>query len=274
MDALKSSGDPEFWEERLSKFGHTGWSDATTYFYDQRLRLKAIERALSEYVKNANSYALDYGCGIGDFAQLLSNKFDHVLAYDVSDKIIEYARLKNRASNITWTSDSLLNDGDGYCHGDHYDFVLSITVLQHITNEEEFHKLIDYLSKTLSKNGSLLVLETLSEFSETSGYSKHRSLEQLTNDFMRHGLKLCANYGFYHPLISPTATYRAYRGDLRVRLLSRMNALGIWGAAALLKLIAERYALRDEDYCNHAKSPTRLMLFRFDKEAGQSAHAV
>ena len=32
-----------YWTERVRRYGHTGWSDAATYWYDQRLRLKVAE---------------------------------------------------------------------------------------------------------------------------------------------------------------------------------------------------------------------------------------
>ena len=34
----------QFWAERVRRYGHTGWSDAAVYAYDQRLRLAALDR--------------------------------------------------------------------------------------------------------------------------------------------------------------------------------------------------------------------------------------
>ena len=58
-----------FWSQRVRRYGHTGWSDAATYAYDQRLRLKAVSWLLKPMAA-----ALDYGCGVGDFCALLATR--------------------------------------------------------------------------------------------------------------------------------------------------------------------------------------------------------
>ncbi len=47
--------------------------------------------------KNASKKmtACDFGCGIGHYIPLLSSKFKHVYAYDLSPQLVEQARQKN-----------------------------------------------------------------------------------------------------------------------------------------------------------------------------------
>jgi len=90
----------EFWNNRIRKYGHTGWADSLIYAYDQQARLIAIGEILNSLTCN-KSVALDFGTGSGDFANLLSKQFDKVIAFDISDVVVEIAKRKyGKAENI------------------------------------------------------------------------------------------------------------------------------------------------------------------------------
>lgn len=51
-----------FWNDRVKKYGHTGWGDKVIYAYDQQARLITIETILNSLTCN-KSVALDFGTG-------------------------------------------------------------------------------------------------------------------------------------------------------------------------------------------------------------------
>lgn len=76
--------------------------------------------------------ALDAGCGPGNLAVLLAERFDQVTGIDISSSMIEIAQRERSKPNIEYCVQDLmsLDDGDGF------DVVLSSCVLHHLPNLE------------------------------------------------------------------------------------------------------------------------------------------
>lgn len=253
-----------FWEGRLHRFGHTGWSDAATYAYDQRLRLKAVEQLLHARAGAPCGRALDYGCGVGDFSRLLSRHAHEVLGFDVSEAIVAQAARVNSGSNIRYTSRSSDVFADG---GMLYDVILSITVLQHITDDVALHALLARMAARLSPGGEIIVLETVADVEQAAGYIKRRTLTGLVAQFERAGLQLRAASAFYHPTEHPTPAFKRYRHRFGVRLLGRLAGWRVPGARLWLAAIAGTCADADTAFLEQASSSTRLMVFGWPARA-------
>ena len=247
-----------FWEGRLRRFGHTGWSDAATYAYDQRLRLKAVAQLLDARAEAPCRRALDYGCGVGDFSRLLSRYAQQVLGFDVSEAIVAQAARANPGSNIRYTSHASDVFVDG---GLHYDVILSITVLQHITDDAALQALLARMAAHLSLGGEVIVLETLADVEQAAGYIKRRTRVGLVAQFERIGLRLRAAAAFYHPTEHPTPAFKRYRHRWVVRLLGRLAGWGVPGARPWLASIAGACADADTAFLEQAASSTQLMVF-------------
>ena len=259
-----------FWEGRLRRFGHTGWSDAATYAYDQRLRLKAVAQLLDARAERAETpcrRALDYGCGVGDFSRLMSRHAQQVLGFDVSEAIVAQAARVNPGSNIRYTSRTSDVFADG---GLQYDVILSITVLQHITDDAALHALLARMAAHLSPGGEIIVLETVADVEQAAGYIKRRTLTGLIAQFERAGLQLRAAHAFYHPTEDPTPAFKRYRHRWVVRLLGRLAGWGVPSARRWLASIAGACADADTAFLEQAASSTRLMLFGWP--AGAAVH--
>lgn len=52
---------------------------------------------------------LDIGCGKGELSALLSKRVNRVIAVDLADKMIEYARSNNAAENIEYICGNILD---------------------------------------------------------------------------------------------------------------------------------------------------------------------
>jgi len=247
--------DVSYWTQRLRRYGHTGWSDFATYWYDQRLRLRAIERVVLAPRSGAARSALDFGCGVGDFCALLAQRFESVVGYDVSVDILQRARQRNGHTNIRYT-DSL-----DQALGVKRDLILSITVLQHITDDAELATLLQRFASTLAPGGRVAIMETLADSERHAGYLKRRTLPQLLGLFEQVGLVPQGRHHFYHPSEAPTPSYTRYRTRVPVQLLTRLAGWRVPLAEGLLRRIAQRAADADTDYLDRAPSPTQILVF-------------
>jgi len=247
--------DLAFWSARVRRYGHTGWSDAATYAYDQRLRLKAAHALLSGLPAQARRSALDFGCGVGDFCAVLAAHADGVVGFDLSPAAIRRAAQLNAAPNVHYVSNA------DEVWAQHYDLILSVTVLQHVVIDADLQALVHRFAEALNLGGRIVVLETLAGVPAESGYLKRRTLVHLLAVFAAAGLQPVAHCGFYHPTECPTPAYRAYRQRGLVRVLSRLAGWRIAPAQALLKRIARRAADADMAYLDQPASPTQWLVF-------------
>lgn len=187
----------EYWENRTKEKGHTGWSDPIIYSYDQKIRLNTIE-----YILNAMSIrggsALDYGCGTGDFCVLLSKYFDSVTGTDLSDNVLKIAADSNNRKNIIYSKlnyDTIFNKK--------YDLILTITVLQHVLDDNDLILLMKKFSEVLSNDGIILVLESFCDNDKNENINEYiniRSNYHFENLVKSVGLKIVNSYNFYNPL--------------------------------------------------------------------------
>jgi len=93
---------------------------------------------------------LDFGCGRGDFAYMLSKNCDSVYGIDCSDIVISKA--KNDYSGIDF---QILLENDKMPYDDQFfDSVIMIDVLEHILDTET---LLEEISRILKPEGHLLI---------------------------------------------------------------------------------------------------------------------
>ncbi len=246
----------QFWKERIARYGHTGWSDHATYFYDQQLRLKAVESLVRERVRS-RGIALDYGCGTGDFAGMLSGMFTRVIAADILPEILRVARRRNRSPRIAFreVGDSLFDE--------RYDLILCITVLQHVVDDVDLEALFSGFSRSVRTGGVVLVLDSLSDAEQDLGYMKLRSRDHLTTSLASHGFTLLWESLFWHPVTAPTPLFLAYRRRFVVRLLNRLCACRVPLASWVLRSRAARSARGDNGLSSREAAP-HLLLYAKD----------
>jgi SAM-dependent methyltransferase len=242
-----------YWNDRVKKFGHTGWSDFATYYYDQNLRLNAVKEII---VHNELEHiiALDYGCGTGDFSKLLSKYFDKVIATDISNKVMDKAKLQNKNINIEYCE--LGNNIFEY----QYDLILSITVLQHIVDNDKLFELIGKLKSSLSNHGIIIVFESFSKDVASSDYQILRKMEDLVSKFQDAGLTMQSFFDFYHPSSMPTELFNKYRRNVIIRILNRLCSLRVPGTRYMLMQIAHYLSDKDNGITEN-DSITKILVF-------------
>lgn len=203
----------DYWNERVRRFGHTGHAEPFYYCFDQEARLYAVDTVIKRIapIKDA---ALDFGCGSGDFVELLSGQFKTVSGFDTSENVIEIAKQRFNDPKIQLSGD--LND---CVSGKTFDLVLSVTVLQTLTFKE-LEKTIALFHKILNPNGKLICME----FFSTEEYNLKANEKRITNtDWTKilHANNFIINSvdGFYNPIVFPSKSWRIYKSQLYMKLL-------------------------------------------------------
>jgi 2-polyprenyl-3-methyl-5-hydroxy-6-metoxy-1,4-benzoquinol methylase len=251
--------DSDFWSARVRRHGHTGWADPVTYQFDQRLRLRTVGDTILGLGLPAAARCLDFGCGVGDFSAMLANAGHKVWAYDISEPVLRRAAALNPSPRITYTGDLAATMANPL------DLILSVTVLQHVIDDDELQRLLSTFRNALATNGRLVVLETFATEDRIDEYQHRRTIASFLKAASSAAFFLERDRPFYHPTERSTASFRAYRRNPVVRLLSRAGRLP--GVARILGYVAGRYVGVTED-SPVTGSPTHLMVFG----AGESSN--
>lgn len=257
MNRKKVMTSIDYWLGRLTKHGHTGWANRAIYYYDQTIRLKVVEKILDDLALDERSACLDYGCGVGDFSRLLAEKGFDVIGYDISQGIVDEAARRSVNEHLAFTSDSSVVDNKSY-----YDLVVTVTVLQHIVNEHLLSNVVERLVASLKSQGYFVVLESMSAYGVNPGHLKIRSEAFWVDLFARAGMELCTRQYIFHPIYSPTHSFKKYYSKWIVKFYRIASHFGISLFDIALKKIAENSALNDEDFSQEKESPMVLLLFK------------
>ena len=197
-----------FWDARFRRYGHTE-IESLARAYDHPLRLKAIDKALS-HAKiriNRDTKILDIGCGTGDliFSFLGKGVLD-ITGIDLSSELTDHARRRfapNRnvklltveAENMDFSPSS-------------FDLVTSITVLQHITDEEVFFRAVRNIVGVIKTGGHICVMDfspVRVKDRQPASYLTIRSRGEYIEAFESSGCRLICEFGL------PRIGVRLYR---------------------------------------------------------------
>jgi SAM-dependent methyltransferase len=156
--------------------------------YEDRLRRAAMERLVG---RGEGRRLLDAGCGSGRWSIRLAEAGWVVTGADISHGLLALAP---SAPNVTYVQGSI-QDLD--LSAASFDAVLSVTVLQHITDERSFDAAVDNLMRMLRPAGMVAVLEyaPLRVFGSMPGYMHARSRGQWIRAFTSRGCRLRAETG-------------------------------------------------------------------------------
>jgi len=197
----------DFWNSLTMKNKTTGYSDYSVYYFDQLMRIKCLEIILLKLnLLNKNLILFDYGCGTGEISSYLSNYFKKIIAFDISNEVIKLATKFNNKDNITYSDKPPKEQS--------INVVVSITVLQHMTNEE-----IDFLLNSLVvdnsvPNGSYFIM--LEQFINNKydlpklSHIYYRNIEEWSSVFLKHNWHLEEQNNFYNPYLNKTESYNIY----------------------------------------------------------------
>jgi SAM-dependent methyltransferase len=235
--------------------GHTGWKQPIVYAYDQRERLRFVERRISALGLRPGAKALDFGCGTGDFSRLLLRLGFDVVGYDPymkpawSHARFTYIEERQRFMQLRVE----------------FDLIVSVTVLDHVLDALEFEAVLRRLRESSAVGGALLALEYApdADAAAPAAHQAYRSLATWQSCLRRAGWELASCWPVPHPVDAPSQAFTDYRRSLVTRALGRATAVpGLAPAASWALDARARLALRGAPAHEPAQSPLKLMLSR------------
>jgi SAM-dependent methyltransferase len=129
-----------WWGE--DEFYKTGESDAKRFVDDV---------CKAHRVSPARRVCLEIGCGAGRVTKALAERFKRVIALDVSDEMLDFARQRVTAENVDFVRG---NGADLDVVGDgEVSYIFSTMVFQHIPDVEIQYGLLREMARVLKPNG-------------------------------------------------------------------------------------------------------------------------
>lgn len=160
------------------------------FFETGEIEIKKLMAQLEkENIKHSNTLALDFGCGVGRLTQPLGEHFEKVIGIDISSTMIDKAILYNKRDNCSFRTNC--NFDLNIFNNNSFDFIYSNIVLQHITPNNVFNYLSEFIR--ILRNDGLLIFQVPDRF--INPY-----LEILRNNYFSqkylYRLYLLAKFGF------------------------------------------------------------------------------
>lgn len=270
-----TSSDRQYWEERAVKHGRLacGYLDPRHQVYEQPLRWAAFARMSP--IKPGER-VLDIGCGVGTWSVRMAEQGAQVLGVDISAAMIDMAEPHAGVEYRVAAAHEL------DCPDRYFDLVVSVTVLQHITDPEELKRALRNLRRMLKDSGRFFVLEYSplhSVPSQELTYMRYRTHQQWIELMAGEGFALSASggvrfighraYGAYRRLrqsrqaASPTAAVPATALAPTTPSLSSIESVLMRMAQATERAIARTPLLRQR---------SDLHAYVFVKSPGSDAH--
>lgn len=138
--AIASRGDRKF----------NSWSDDEFFKVGREIISNRISTIASMNKEINWRSALDFGCGIGRITMALASHFERVVGIDVSNSMIEKARIQTKKAN---NIDLHVEKSPDFDYGK-FDFVIAHHVIQHIGSQGEMR---DYIRALCRHAAGILV---------------------------------------------------------------------------------------------------------------------
>jgi SAM-dependent methyltransferase len=203
----------EYWNKRAEKYGHTGHSEPFYYCFDQQARLYAVD----EIIKNLNLHknsALDFGCGSGDFIELLTHHYKFVYGYDISETVIKQTQQRFEKTPVI-----LLDKLSTSITEKKFDLILTVTVLQSLT-QKELEKTLFLLSQLLSEDGIIVSMEFFVPEEHNLRTKETKTTHTEWFDLLaKNNLKIDSTRRFYSPVDFPSRSWLLYKKNMFLKLL-------------------------------------------------------
>lgn len=152
-----------YWEQRAQKFArHEDGLAAVCSFGMPRFYNQAIElcqkRALRPWLKPiVDADVLEIGCGVGRWTETLASKGNRLGAIDLSPTMIEEAQRRLLQKGLD--ADLRVADATSFDFEKTFDAAISVTVLQHIMDDQEFDVAFNNISQHLKVGARFVMLE-------------------------------------------------------------------------------------------------------------------
>lgn len=194
----------EYWEARAQRFAvkGAGLAAVCSYgmpaFYNRAIHWTQ-RLAVEPWLRNLHGRAvLDVGCGIGRWSRMMAARGAEVTGVDLSPTMIAEAARRTSAAGLASRCRFLVEDLTQLDTGTRYDFILGVTVLQHLLQIENIDEAFRRLATHLAPGGRMVLVEVapsqLNSKCDTPVFIAH-TLETYAALGAAHGLRLAAVTG-------------------------------------------------------------------------------
>jgi ubiquinone/menaquinone biosynthesis C-methylase UbiE len=181
------SADRDYWEERARRHGTAacGCLNPIEYRYEERLRWDAFQRLVRP---QPGWNVLDIGCGVGTWSRRIAGLGANVVGADFSAAMIKMATPTKGVEFMVGSAQDLdLPDG-------RFDLVLSVTVLQHITADDELRRALANIRRMLKGGGRFFVIEyspyRLNDQQARASHMRYRTRDEWISVFTVSGFDM------------------------------------------------------------------------------------
>ncbi|MES2886377.1 MAG: methyltransferase domain-containing protein [Pseudomonadota bacterium] len=162
-----------------------------TYYDRQEVALRGLVRS----IKPAPTTALDVGCGSGRFSIVLAEKAAEVVAFDLSQQLIETATAAAQAQQVVNVHFEVRDLEDGFPKRAPSDLVACMGVVSTLIDDHAFNGLLGNLQKATRSGGHLITKDSLSREADiaiTSGpyVTVYRSWRRYEDAVSKAGFEL------------------------------------------------------------------------------------
>ena len=153
----------DFWNSTATRFGEKG--DYTPVLHPSAKGLlnwytDYLQRtALNDVIKqSAGKTVLEVGCGVGRWSTRLATAGAKVVGIDLSREMTKRAKARTAKQNLK--ADFVVSSANGLPFiSNSFDCIVSVTVLQHITEEDVFRLAVSEIARTVKVGGGVVLLE-------------------------------------------------------------------------------------------------------------------
>lgn len=152
-----------YWEQRAQKFvrRNDGLAAVCSYgmpkFYNRAIELCQRRALLPHLNRFAGKDILEVGCGIGRWTERLVRNENRVCAIDLSPTMV--GETERRLAEAGLYADLHVANIAEFEADRQFDAAVSVTVVQHITDLEEFERAFLQIGKQLRPGGQFVLLE-------------------------------------------------------------------------------------------------------------------
>lgn len=144
--------------ENLSKQSVQSAFDAVAALYERFAEITEGAYAvwLEEMLPVGGRSAVDLGCGSGQFTGMLAERYERVLAVDISAGQLEIARRRHKNPNVTYSQKDIqevMPERDG-----RFDLVLSVTALHHLPDP---YSTLQHVRDLVAPGGRVVVIDVV-----------------------------------------------------------------------------------------------------------------
>jgi ubiquinone/menaquinone biosynthesis C-methylase UbiE len=151
---MKEYKPRDYWPERLKKEGSKYVGSRQNTDKQWSSFKDALLLAMEE---TSPGLILDFGCGVGRFAETALTRADRYVGVDINEGAFQYAPENPRAEFVGLPGENIPFGNE------HFDSAMSLTVLQHIVDPKQFDNWASEISRVVKPGGYFYIIDDASK---------------------------------------------------------------------------------------------------------------